>query len=74
MDQLAEAPELGYAIVDQELKIGLRPISVPVKAKANAVIAVNVGTQAARVSIAELRERIHPELQKAAHHLSILVR
>jgi IclR family pca regulon transcriptional regulator len=75
MEQLAEVRKQGYAIVDQELEIGLRSISVPVKAKANTVIAaMNVGTQAARVSIAELRERIHPELQNAAHHLSILLR
>jgi IclR family transcriptional regulator, pca regulon regulatory protein len=75
MEQLAQVRKLGYAIVDQELEIGLRSISIPVKAKANTVIAaMNVGTQAARVSIAELRERIHPELQKAAHHLSILLR
>jgi IclR family pca regulon transcriptional regulator len=74
MEQLAEVRKLGYAIVDQELEIGLRSISVPVRAKANTVIAaMNVGTQAARVSIAEL-ERIHPDLQKAAHDLSILLR
>jgi len=74
-ERLAEVRTHGYAIVDQELEIGLRSISVPVKAKANTVIAaMNVGTQAARVSIAELLERIHPELQKAAHHLSILLR
>lgn len=75
MEELGEVRKQGYAIVDQELEIGLRSISVPVKAKANTVIAaMNVGTQAARVSIAELQERIHPELQKAAHHLSILLR
>lgn len=75
MEHLDEVRKQGYAIVDQELEIGLRSISVPVKAKANTVIAaMNVGTQAARVSIAELRERIYPELQKAAHHLSILLR
>jgi IclR family transcriptional regulator, pca regulon regulatory protein len=74
MEQLVEVRKKGYAIVDQELEIGLRSISVPVKAKAGTVIAaMNVGTQAARVSIAELRERIYPELQKAARHLSILL-
>jgi len=75
MEQLVEVRKKGYAIVDQELEIGLRSISVPVKAKTNTVIAaMNVGTQAARLSIAELRGRIYPELQKAAHHLSILLR
>jgi IclR family transcriptional regulator, pca regulon regulatory protein len=74
MEQLVEVRKKGYNIVDQELEIGLRSISVPVKAKAGTVIAaMNVGTQAARVSIAELRERIYPELQKAARHLSILL-
>jgi IclR family transcriptional regulator, pca regulon regulatory protein len=74
-EQLTEVRENGYAIVDQELEIGLRSIAVPVKAKANSVIAaMNVGTQAARVSIRELKETIYPELRTAAHHLSILLR
>ena len=71
---LDEVRKKGYAIVDQELEIGLRSISVPVRAKANPVIAaMNVGTQAARVSIAELQEKIYPELLASAHHLSILL-
>ena len=75
MDELTEVRKKGYAIVDQELEIGLRSISVPVRAKGNSVIAaMNVGTQAARVSIEELQERIHPQLHRAAHHLSGLLR
>lgn len=75
VEELDEVRKKGYAIVDQELEIGLRSIAVPVKAKSGSVIAaMNVGTQAARVSIAELRERIYPHLHAAAHHLSILLR
>ncbi|MGB6544302.1 MAG: IclR family transcriptional regulator C-terminal domain-containing protein [Candidatus Acidiferrales bacterium] len=73
-DELAEVKRKGYCIVDQELEIGLRSIAVPVFGKAGAVIcAMNVGTQAARVSIAELRETIYPRLRAAGEQLSTIL-
>ena len=75
LEELADIRKKGYAIVDQELEIGLRSIAVPVRAKSGSVIAaMNVGTQAARVSIGELRDTICPQLRGAAQDLSALLR
>ena len=64
----------GYAIVDQELEIGLRSIAVPVKDVAGKVVAaINAGTQSARVTLAEMKSRFLPALLTAAGELSMLV-
>ncbi len=61
----------GYALNDQELEIGLRSIAVPVRNVVGAVVAaMNVSTQASRVSRRELLERCLPVLQAAAEKLS----
>jgi IclR family transcriptional regulator, pca regulon regulatory protein len=60
----------GYALNDQELEIGLRSIAVPVRNVVGAVVAaMNVSTQASRVSRRELIERCLPILQAAAERL-----
>jgi IclR family pca regulon transcriptional regulator len=60
----------GYALNDQELEIGLRSIAVPVRNVVGAVVAaMNVSTQASRVSRRELIERCLPTLQAAAERL-----
>jgi IclR family transcriptional regulator, pca regulon regulatory protein len=72
--ELASVRRKGYAIVDQELEMGLRSIAVPVRLRSGSVVAaMNVGTQAARVPVAELRERIYPQLHAAAQRLSALL-
>ena len=72
---LAEVRRQGYAIIDQELEIGLRSIAVPVKdAAGTCVAAINVGTQSARVSVAEMQARFLAPLQAAASELAVLVR
>jgi IclR family pca regulon transcriptional regulator len=74
VDELREIRKAGYAIVNQELEIGLRSIAVPVRQKSGSVIAaMNVGTQAVRVSLEELRTRIYPQLCGAARRLSALL-
>ena len=61
----------GYALNDQELEIGLRSIAVPVRNVVGAVVAaMNVSTQASRVSRRELLERCLPVLLSAAEKLS----
>ncbi len=60
----------GFAIVSEELEIGLRSIAVPVfSAQGTAVAAMNVSVQAARVSAAELKSRVLPLLKRAAADL-----
>lgn len=64
----------GYALVDQELELGLRSIAVPVRnARGRVLAAMNVGVQAGRVSKAEMLERFLPVLQSAAQSLTPLL-
>jgi IclR family transcriptional regulator, pca regulon regulatory protein len=65
----------GYAIVDQELELGLRSMAVPIQSPAGRVVAaLNVGTHAQRITIQELQVRFLPHLQAGAQELSILPR
>lgn len=64
----------GYAIVDQELEIGLRSIAVPVRDHAGVVVAaINIGTHASRVTLAEMEKTFLPELEAAASELGSLL-
>jgi len=64
----------GYAVVDQELEIGLRSIAVPVSNRdGRSVAAINVGTQSSRVSVAEMESKFLPPLRAAAHELGLLL-
>jgi IclR family pca regulon transcriptional regulator len=59
-----------YALVDEELELGLRSIAVPVTSQTGRVVAaMNSGVHAARVSPAELLERILPPLSERAQLL-----
>lgn len=71
---LAAVQRQDYAIVDQELELGLRSIAVPVRdAAGRCIAAINVGTQSARVSIAEMESKFLPTLKAAAAELGILL-
>ena len=60
----------GYALVDEELELGLRSIAVPVTAADGRVAAaINVGVHAARFSPEEMIHRILPHLRKSAQSL-----
>ncbi len=62
------------AIVDQELEIGLRSISVPVRdAQGRVAAAINISVQATRMTIAEMEATMKPPLQAAAHELGLLL-
>jgi IclR family pca regulon transcriptional regulator len=53
-----------YALVDQELEVGLRSLAVPLRNGAGVALgAVNVGLHAARMSCDDMIERILPRLR-----------
>jgi IclR family pca regulon transcriptional regulator len=61
----------GYAVIDQELEVGLRSIAVPIADRSGRTLAaINIGTQASRVSIAEMVERYLPAMQAACRRFS----
>jgi IclR family transcriptional regulator, pca regulon regulatory protein len=71
---LAAVRRQDYAVVDQELELGLRSIAVPVKdASGRSIAAINVGTQSARVSVAEMESKFLPALRSAASELGMLL-
>lgn len=65
----------GYALVDEELEMGLRSISVPLRSTHGDVIgAMNVGSQVSRIAPRDMETRFLPALQDAARDLrNILV-
>lgn len=61
----------GYAIVDQELEIGLRSIAVPIRRSDNVVVAaVNAGVHVARADSRTLCREFLPALQRASCDIS----
>jgi len=64
----------GYAVVDQELEMGLRSVAVPVRdGRGRHAAAINVGGPASRVTVADLESRVVPELLSAARDLGMLL-
>ncbi|AMK25239.1 IclR family transcriptional regulator C-terminal domain-containing protein (plasmid) [Sphingobium sp. SJ10-10] len=61
----------GYALVDEELEMGLRSIAVPVTDRGKVVAALNIGTSAQRISVEEMRQRFLPALQATAERLRL---
>jgi IclR family transcriptional regulator, pca regulon regulatory protein len=63
--ELARVRSQGYALVDQELEIGLRTISVPLLSADGAVLAaINVSAHAARRSAEQLIDECLPALRQ----------
>jgi IclR family pca regulon transcriptional regulator len=64
----------GYAIIDQELELGLRSMAVAVRNSAGRVLAaIDVGAHGQRVSIQDMQTRFLPYLRAAAQELSLLL-
>jgi IclR family pca regulon transcriptional regulator len=64
----------GYALVDEELEVGLRSIAVPVRGASGQVIAaLNVGAQAMRVSSRQMKNEFLPVLLKGAQEMAVLL-
>jgi IclR family pca regulon transcriptional regulator len=61
----------GWSIVDQELEIGLRSISVPVRDRSGKVVAaLNVACPSSRISPEDMHSRILLELQAASQAIT----
>lgn len=74
LETLDKVRREGVALVDQELEIGLRSIAVPVLRRSGEVVgALNIGTQAGRISLATMQTRILPRLRESAQQLGMLL-
>ena len=68
--ELDRVREQGWAIVDQELEVGLRSLAAPVHRRGEVVAAINVSTAAGQADVAATRERLLPALLSAARAIS----
>ena len=72
--EIARAREQGYALVDQELELGLRTIAVPVRNfRGDVVAAMNVSVHANRLPAGQMVERCLPALIKIQVELGALL-
>ena len=64
--------EQGWSLVDQELEMGLRSISAPIRGTdGRAVAALNIAAAAPRVGLDDLRERFLPPMLATAEQISL---
>jgi IclR family transcriptional regulator, pca regulon regulatory protein len=71
---LSEVRLSGYAVVEEELEVGLRSIAVPVRGASGTVhAALNIGAQATRVLTRQMEEEFLPVLLRGAQELSVLL-
>ena len=72
--EIARARSQGYAVVNQELELGLRTIAVPLRNfRGDIVAAMNVSVHASRVPIEDIVERCLPALLKMQTELAALL-
>ncbi len=65
MAELARVRTQGYAIIDQELEIGLRSIAVPLEnARGRVVAALNIGAPAAAVPVEDMAALLLPAMRE----------
>jgi IclR family pca regulon transcriptional regulator len=69
--ELETVARQGFALVDQELELGLRSCAVPIVRPDSVVVAaLNVGVHASRGDMASLVRDVLPILRRAAHDIS----
>jgi IclR family pca regulon transcriptional regulator len=72
--EIARTRAQGYAIVDQELELGLRTIAVPVRDfRGETVAAINISVHAARIAVEDIVESCLPALLKVQLELAALL-
>lgn len=70
--ELGRVRERGYAIIDQELELGLRSIAVPLKnQRGETIAALNVGAPAAHISLTQMVADVLPLLKAAAENIRL---
>jgi IclR family pca regulon transcriptional regulator len=69
--ELHRVRDQGWAIVDQELEVGLRSVAAPIRHRDGTVVAaINVSTTTSSHSLGSIHETLLPPLQLAARRIS----
>lgn len=72
--EIAKVRAQGYALNDEELEIGLRAIAVPVAdSRGEAALAMSVSLHSARMTAAQMIQKILPVLQSGSRTLSAML-
>jgi IclR family pca regulon transcriptional regulator len=75
MVELANVRAQGYALIDQEVELGLRSIAVPaLNARGAVIAAINVGVAATQASIEDLTGLYLPALKQVQAELRAVLR
>lgn len=75
MDELQRVRAQGYAVINQELELGLCSIAVPLyDARGRVIAAINIGAPAAQIAANEMADRFLKPLQKVAADLRPMLR
>jgi IclR family pca regulon transcriptional regulator len=70
-DVIDQARVDGYALVDQELELGLRSIAAPIRsARGRTIAALNVSAHASRSTPTSLRTEVLPHLRATADQIT----
>lgn len=74
MDELALVARQGYALIDEELELGLRSIALPLlNARGETVAALNIGAQAARIGVDAMVAQYLPQMRAVQQELQPLL-
>ncbi len=72
--EIERVRQQGFAIIDEELEIGLRSLAVPITTTAGRVVAaINTGAQTSRVTLDRLRDDVLPRLLEVQAKLARVV-
>lgn len=70
--EIEKAGTQGWAIVDQELELGLRSVSVPIRDERNEVVAaLNIPCPTSRLTMEDIKTRIVAEMLSASHDITL---
>jgi IclR family pca regulon transcriptional regulator len=73
-DSLFEVRQRGFAVIEEEMEIGLRSIAVPVRGASGAIVAaLGIGAQTTRVSRDAIEDQFLPPLLNAANEICLLL-
>jgi IclR family pca regulon transcriptional regulator len=72
--QLAKVRRQGYAVINEELELGLLSMAVPLRDRSGRVVAaINVSAQARQTTVDHMKTTYLPSLQEAAQRISALM-
>jgi IclR family pca regulon transcriptional regulator len=74
IEEIANVAQQGYAVIDEELEIGLRSIAIPLaNSRGQTIAALNIGAQAGRIPVTAMIDRYLPLMRAARAEIQPLL-